>query len=82
MPQTERTPWALLNDIGKLWRRRADLVALPVVISPPIPRPQLKGRLCLRLPEAQLQQLESVAMQHGVPHAKPPAICSPRPSRH
>jgi len=52
MPQTERTPcthqgshrarprlepWALLNDIGKLWRRRADLVALTVVISPPIP---------------------------------------------
>ena len=40
---------------------------LPVVITPPAPRPQLEGRLCLRLPEAQLQQLESVAMKHGVP---------------
>jgi hypothetical protein len=39
----------------------------PVVITAPVARPQQKGRLSLRLPEAQLQQLEAIASRHGVP---------------
>lgn len=72
------TRWALRRpagdprtrrDTGKLQRRRTDAVPpLPVVITPPAPRPpQLEGRLCLRLPQAQLQQLETIAAAHRVP---------------
>ena len=57
-----------LIGTGKLWRRCADPVSLPVAITPPAPRPaQLEGRLCLRLPEAQLKQLEALAEQYGAP---------------
>lgn len=57
-----------MKAAGKLPRRRAVAVPLPVVITPPSPLPpQLEGRLCLRLPSAQLLQLENVAAEHGVP---------------
>lgn len=40
---------------------------MPVVITPPPPRVRLEERLSLRLPQAQLERLETLAAAHGVP---------------